>query len=496
MNVRWNGKKRHVAIDVGASSGRVFLGAIDAGELKLEEVSRFPNNAVDVSGTLCWDILHLYSDILNGIEIAARSAGEIASIGIDSWAVDYGLLDESGSLISNPVHYRDKRTIGVSERVLEKVGGAELYARTGNQVLPFNTLFQLVAAASTPQYGIAHRALLIPDLFNYWLTGEVGTEETNASTTQMMQVGKFAFDFELGGMVGVDAKLFPPLRRPGERLGYVMPDVASSIGISSDVPVISVASHDTASAVVGVPASGPDFAYISCGTWSIVGLELAAPIVSESSRIANFSNERGVDGTTRFLRNVMGLWLLQESVRSWSAVGARIELDDLLREASMVDGLHSVIDVDDPRFLSPGNMPSRIADYCRSHDEPVPSTPAEYVRCVLDSLAMAHRTTVERAQVLAGIEVHRIHLVGGGVKNSLLCQLTADASGLEVVAGPVEAAAIGNILVQARTLGVLSGGLDVLRGVVRDSGKYVTYAPDPAAHEAFSNALSRLPHSL
>ncbi|WP_410813743.1 rhamnulokinase [Micromonospora sp. 067-2] len=453
------------AVDVGASSGRVMVASVGDGRLELAEAHRFRNEPVRVTGTLHWDVLALHRGVLDGL----RAAGPVASIGVDTWAVDYGLLDATGALLGNPVHYRDGRTDGVGDRVAKQLGQERLYGTTGLQHLPFNTLYQLVAAAGTPQLEMAYRLLLIPDLLAYWLTGEIGAEVTNASTTQLYDLRSRTWATDLMAEAGIRSDLFPPLREPGSRIGPVLPDLA----LPGDPTVVAVGSHDTASAVVGVPAVGEHFAYISCGTWSLVGVELDAPVLTEQSRLANFTNESGVDGTIRFLRNVMGLWPLQESLRSWGIT----DLPALLGQAAREPAFRSVVDPDDPAFLPPGDMPARIAEACRRTGEPVPATPAATVRCILDSLALAHRRAVRAAQQLAGRHVDAVHVVGGGARNELLCQLTADACGLPVLAGPVEATALGNVLVQARALGVVGGDLAALRAVLRETQQVVRYEP-------------------
>jgi sugar (pentulose or hexulose) kinase len=464
------------AVDLGASSGRVMVGRVDAGRLDLTEVSRFPNEPVRVRATLHWDILALYREILDGL----RAAGPVASVGIDSWAVDYGLVDESGALLGNPVHYRDARTDGVPDRVVAALGAARLYETTGLAQQPFNTLFQLVAAAGTPQLAAAHRMLLLPDLIAYWLTGSAGTEATNASTTQLYDVRRRCWASDLMVAAGLRPDLFAPLREPGTVIGPV-PDLPE-IG-----PVVAVGSHDTASAVVGVPARGPNFAYISCGTWSLVGVELDRPVLTEASRAANFTNEGGVDATIRYLRNIMGLWLLQESMRRWDGVG----LPDLLAAAAREPAFASIVDPDDPVFLPPGDMPARIARFCADSGQPVPSSPAAMTRSIMDSLALAHRRAVRLAQELSGHHVDAVHIVGGGARNALLCQLTADACGLPVLAGPVEATALGNVLVQARAAGVVGPDLAALRAVLRETQKIERY--EPGGHDrAWAAAEARL----
>jgi rhamnulokinase len=470
----------HVAaVDVGASSGRVMVGRVTSEELRLEEVSRFANGPVRLGPTLHWDVLAIYRGVLDGLRAAGRAAGAdgvgVDAVGIDTWAVDYGLLDATGALLGNPVHYRDARTNGVLEKVVADVPAEELYAVTGIQFLPFNTVYQLVAAADTPQLASAQRLLLIPDLLAYWLTGAEVAELTNASTTQLLDVTCRDWSAELLGRLGIERRLFPSVVEPGQRVGELQPHVLEETGLPGPVPVVAVGSHDTASAVVGVPATSDRFAYISCGTWSLVGVELPEPVLSEASRRANFTNELGVDGTVRYLRNVMGLWLVQESLRAWGAGAA--DLPSLLAQAAGAEPFAAVVDPDDSRFLPPGDMPQRIRDLCRETGQRPPETPPEVLRCVVDSLALAHRRAVREAQQLSGHEVDVVHVVGGGARNALLCQLTADACGLPVVAGPVEATALGNVLVQARALGVLSGDLAGLRSLLTRTQDLVTYSP-------------------
>jgi rhamnulokinase len=415
----------------------------------------------------------------------------VASVGIDAWGVDYGLLDAGGALLGNPVHYRDARTDGVADEVLAAIPAAELYAVTGLQQLPINTLYQLVAAARTPQLRAAATLLMIPDLLGYWLTGEVGAEQTNASTTQLYDVRAQAWAAGLIERAGLPPHLFPPLRAPGATIGHLRPDVAGLPGLSGrpgPLPVIAVGSHDTASAVVSVPAQGRDFAYISCGTWSLVGVELDRPVLTEASRAANFTNETGVDGTIRYLRNVMGLWLLQESVRTWTDAGRPADLAALLAEAARVPPLQAVIDPDDPVFLPPGDMPARIAEACRRTGQRPPQDPPQVVRCIIDSLALAYRHALRQVQELSGRPVDTVHIVGGGARNALLCQLTADACGLPVVAGPAEAAALGNILIQARSLGAAPGDLDGMRALLRATQELRRFEPAPGSARAWAIA--------
>ncbi|GAA2361966.1 rhamnulokinase family protein [Dactylosporangium salmoneum] len=450
---------RIAAVDLGASSGRVIVADVSRDALTFSEAARFANDPVRVNGTLHWDILALYRGMLAGL----AAAGPVDSLGIDSWAVDYGLLDADGALLGNPVHYRDARTDGVGARF----DGYSVFSASGIAPQPFNTVFQLVAAQGSAQLASARSLLLIPDLLSYFLTGVAGTEVTNASTTGLLSAGGGSWSSSMLSLAGVAPSLFPPLRSPGDAAGVVLP----SAGVAAGTPVTVVASHDTASAVAGVPGAG-NFAYISCGTWSLVGVELPSPVVSPDAFAAGFTNEIGVDGTVRFLRNVMGLWLLQECMREWD-----LPLSALLAGAASAPAGRSVIDATDPVFLPPGDMAGRIASACAAAGQPVPATPVETTRCILDSLALAYRRAIDDAERLAGVRVDVVHMVGGGVQNSLLCQLTADACGRPVLAGPVEAGALGNVLIQARALGVAGPDLAALRELVRLTQPIVRYEP-------------------
>ncbi|WP_433894699.1 rhamnulokinase [Streptomyces sp. CA-111067] len=466
-----------------------MVGRVGPANLDLSEAHRFPNRPVAVGGALHWDVLGLYQGVLDGLRLAARSGG-VASVGIDTWAVDYGLLDADGLLLGNPHHYRDARTEGAAAKVTAAVPAEELYGITGIQHLPFNTVFQLAAAAGTAQLGAARTLLLVPDLLTYWLTGTIGAEITNASTTALLDARTGTWSASLLDRLGIDSGLLPQLRFPGDPAGTLGREVVEWTGLAPGTPVTTVASHDTASAVAAVPATGRDFAYISCGTWSLAGLELDAPVITEASRAANFTNERGIDGSFRFLRNIMGLWLLSETLRTWSANGLPAELGPLLAQAAGAAPFVSLIDPDAPEFLAPGDMPARIAAYCERTGQPVPADQGALVRCIMESLALAHRTALRTAAELSGRDIAVVHLVGGGSRNDLLCQLTADATGLPVVAGPTEATALGNILVQARAHGVV-GDAAGMRRLVADTQHLRHYRPrgDSAA---WASAAARI----
>jgi rhamnulokinase len=457
------------AVDLGATSGRVILGRVGDGELRLDDVHRFPNGPVDLPDGLHWDILGLYGNVLEGLRRAHAAARvePVASVAIDSWGVDFGLLDASGALVANPRHYRDPRNAGVVDGVHARVAADRLYARTGIQHMQINTVFQLAAASADPSFASARTLLLVPDLLGYWLTGEVAVERTNASTTSLLDPATGEWAWDVVDAAGIPRELLGQIRDPGTRLGTLRGEVADATGLPPATPVTLVGSHDTASAVVAVPFEDADAAYISSGTWGLVGVELPAPILTEASRAANFTNELGVDGTVRYLRNVMGLWLLSETMRTWERAGTAEDLETILGAAAALPGGGPAVDVDDPVFLPPGDMPQRILDWCAHAGLPLPVTRAATVRCILDSIAAAFARAVDAAAELSEREVRVVHLVGGGARNRLLCQLTADACGRTVVAGPVEATALGNVLVQARALGFVSGGLAELRALVR-----------------------------
>ncbi|MFE4229452.1 rhamnulokinase family protein [Arthrobacter sp. NPDC056886] len=483
------------AVDIGASSGRVILGRVAGSpggtRAELETVHRFPNGVKEFDGGLRWDFDALFAEVLTGLAAAATAAaarGEgIASIGIDTWAVDYGLVNNAGELVAAPFSYRDDRSRAVVARVHQELDPARLYATTGLQFLPFNSIYQLATEAGLD--GL--QALLIPDLIGFLLTGRRRTEATNASTTGLFDAVAGEWATEFLAALGLPGDLFPPLIQPGETLGTLLPGIAERTGLPAATKVVAVGSHDTASAVAAVPAERPDFAYVSSGTWSLVGVELSHPVLTEASRAANFTNERGVDGTIRYLRNVGGLWLLSECQRTWAAEGYRPGLEELLDAAATLPLGGPVINADDPYFIAPDNMPERIRAAVGNTGAVLPEHPAHIVRCILDSLAAGYARTIADAERLADVHAGVVQIVGGGSQNRLLCQLTADATGKPVLAGPVEATALGNVLVQARAAGVLRGGLGELRAVVRASQQPAEYMPSPvAAHQSAARSVS------
>ncbi len=481
----------YVAVDLGAESGRTVLGHFDGQRMALEEVHRFSNTPVRLPNGLHWDALRIVQEVKNGLASAVRNGGRIESLGVDSWGVDFGLLDRDGALISNPYHYRDARTDGMDERAFGRVPKEQIYATTGIQFMPINTLNQLLAMEGSPLLAAAQTLLMIPDLIGYWITGVRACESTNASTTQLYDPRSGDWAYGLLERLGLPARVFGEIVPPGTRLGPLLPEVAEETGVGGDVPVTAVASHDTASAVVAVPAEDENFAYISSGTWSLMGVELPEPAITEEGMRANFTNEGGFGGTTRFLKNVMGLWLLQECRRTWAREGRDYSYEELahLAEASPATG--SLVDPDHPAFLRPGDMPGRIRRFCQETGQAPPEEPGAVVRCVLESLALKYRWVIERAEEITGRRVDAIHVVGGGVRNELLCQLTANATRLPVRAGPVEATALGNLMVQAYSRGHV-GSLEEIRAVVRASPVEVRDYLPAGGTEEWESAYGRL----
>jgi rhamnulokinase len=456
---------RVAAVDLGASSGRVVIGYGTDRGFSLREVHRFPNQPRPVGGVLRWGARALFAGIVDGLRGAAAD-GPVDAVSVDGWGVDYGLLDNDGELIADPACYRDARTKAPFAAVTE-ADAERLYQATGIAVHPFNTVFQLMAERDLER---ARHAVLIPDLMTYWLSGQLGTELTNASTTGLLDTRFREWADPVAEALSVPIKMFPRLRTAGEVAGPVRAD----LGLAFPPQVVVGPSHDTAAAVAGVPAAGEGFAFVCTGTWALVGVELPAPVITEAARRAGFSNEAGVDGSTRFLRNVTGFWLLQECVREWQ----RTDLDELTRAAGRVAGRRGLIDVQDPVFVPPGGMTGRIIRACQRATGVVLSAEAEVVRCVLDSMAVAIRHAVRDAARLTGRPVRTVHVVGGGVANALFCQLVADACQLPVVAGPVEAACWGNALIQARALGAAGGTVAELRSVIRQAVRLVEYRPE------------------
>jgi len=462
----------YAAVDLGATSGRVVRGSLDGGRVELEEVHRFDNRPVRLPDGLRWNLLHLFTETLTGL----RRAGELAGVGVDTWGVDYALLDGENRVLGLPFHYRDDRTDGMIERAFERVPAERLYAAAGIQTMPINTVFQLLADEGSAALQAAQRIALVPDLLALWLCGELANERTNASTTGLLDARSGEWASELIGELGLPERLFGPLAEPGTELGPLLGH--HDLG---DTPVYAVASHDTASAFAAV-AVDEHAAVLSSGTWSLLGLELPEPVLSDAARDATLTNERGIDGTTRLLKNVMGLWLLEESRRCWGDTSYD-ELHELAKEAEPDVPL---FDPDADEFLRPGDMPARIAAACERTGQPAPDGVGATVRSILVSLACKYRWTLERLEAVSGRDVRRIHVIGGGARNDLLCRLTADLCGREVLAGPVEATALGNVLVQARGAGELAS-LAELRDAAAASAEPKLHEPsgDGETYERF-----------
>jgi rhamnulokinase len=476
----------YLTVDLGAESGRVILGTLQNGRLALDEIHRFTNGPVRQDDGLHWDVQHLWREIKNGMRIASAQAGpHLSSIGLDTWGVDFGLLDERDQLLADPFHYRDSRTNGMMEKAFAVVSRDEIYRRTGIQFMQFNTLYQLIAMAGSPQLAAARSLLFMPDLFNFWLSGVRANEYTIASTSQCLNPFIRSWDLDLLDRFGIPGRIFGRILPPGSILGNLLPAVAAETGCPP-VPVIAVGSHDTASAVAGVPASSEDFIYLSSGTWSLMGMETPGPMVTPASLAHNITNEGGVNGAIRLLKDIMGMWLLQECRAEWAQAGQKYSYDQLTALAADAPAFGSIVHPTDHVFLAPGAMVQRIEQFCRQTGQSVPAGQGQISRCILESLALEYRRVATQLQHLTGRTANTIHIVGGGSRNGLLNQFTADCTGKVVVAGPVEATAAGNILVQAITLGHVTS-LQEGREIIRTSFSPQVFQPgDPSAwHEAY-----------
>jgi rhamnulokinase len=480
-------QSHYLALDLGAESGRAMLGTSDGAHLELEEVHRFANGPVRLPDGLHWDVLHLWEEIKTGIRLAARRCPDdgLASIAVDTWGVDFALLDRQGVLLGNPYHYRDRRTEGTQAELFRRVPREQVFAATGIQFMPINTLNQLLAmvTAGSPILEAADTFLTMPDLFNYWLCGAVVCEQTNATTTQCYDPNRQDWAREILETVGIPARIFPKIVPPGTVLGTLRPELAEELGIRP-VPVVAPACHDTGSAVAAIPARDSHFAWISSGTWSIMGVEAPKPVINEETLACNMTNEGGVAGTWRLSKNIIGLWLVQECRRTWAHAGEELSYDEITRLAGEARPFLAAIDLDAEEFLAPGDMPARIREACRQSGQAVPETKGEIVRVALESLAFKYRWLLGRLERLLGYRLDPIHVIGGGSRNALLNQFTADATHRTVVAGPVEATALGNILMQGVALGHL-GSLTEGRELVRRSVTPQVFEPrSPAAWDA------------
>lgn len=469
--------KKVLAFDFGASSGRAIIGSFDGEKITLKEVHRFTNDPVDLGGTLYWDVLRLFYEIKQGI-VKAKIAGGFDSIGIDTWGVDFGLIDKNGRLLENPVHYRDKRTSGLVEESFKSVPRQKMYDITGIQFMELNTLFQLISLKKQRPEMLerADKMLFMPDLFAYFLTGKMCSEYSIASTSQLIDINTRSWSKELLDAFGIKESLFAPLTEPGTRLGNLSKEICEECGVES-VPVISVCGHDTQSAITAVPCESGDFAFLSSGTWSLFGTELQKPIVNETSLKINITNEGGFGGTTGFLKNIIGLWLIQESRRQWQREGKDYSYADLEKLALSEEPFKCFIDPDAPEFVPQGNIPERVREFCRKTGQYVPESVGEIMRCIYESLAMKYRMTFEKLCECTGKDYPVIHVIGGGTKDGLLCRMTASSCGKTVKAGPIEATVMGNVAVQLMSDGTI-GSISEARKAVAASESLKTYEPE------------------
>jgi len=476
--------KRYLAFDLGAESGRAVAGSLRDGRIELEEIHRFPTGGTEVLGTLYWDVLGFHRDVLDGLARYTKRYGRgLDGVGIDTWGVDFGLLDRQGALLANPVHYRDARHDGMMDEAFRRMPREEIFRHTGLQFLPFNTLYQLLSLVvrHSPWLGAAKKLLLMPSLFSYFLTGNQTVEFTHATTTQFYDPRKGGWSEAVLAAMEIPRDILPEIVPPGTVLGPLRKKVADEAGLD-EVNVIAPATHDTGSAVAAVPTgAGDDWAYLSSGTWSLMGIEVREPIINDAALRFNMTNEGGVEGTFRFLKNISGLWMVQECRRSWAREGHALSYDAMARMAAEARPFVARMDPDDPAFLKPDDMPAAMVRFCERTGQTPPATPGEFVRCALESLALRYRDVLEKIETISGRTIRVLHIVGGGSRNRLLNQFAADATGVTVVAGPAEATALGNVLMQARACGDL-GSLAEARAVVRASTPLETFEPHDRDH--------------
>lgn len=467
-----------LSFDFGASSGRAMISELKDGKIEMREIHRFSNDPVIIRGAMYWDILRLFFEIKSGITKAVNDGG-FDAISIDTWGVDFGLIDQKGNLMGNPYHYRDSRTDDIPEKIYsDYISKDELYSRTGIQFMRFNTIYQLMHLKYEEPEVLKRvdKFLLIPDLFAYFLTGEKRAEISIASTTNLLNPKTKEWDFELIDRLGLSRDIFPPIIKPGEIYGMLSDEICNELGCKK-VPVIAICGHDTASAVAATPSETEDFVYISCGTWSLFGIENKTPILNDAAKEADFTNEAGFDNTTRFLKNIIGLWLIQESRRQWKREGLDLGFDVLEKEALQAEPFKCFIDVDAPGFDIAGNLPKRVCEYCEKTGQYVPENRGEIMRCIYQSLAMKYKFTFNSLEKLSARKYESINILGGGIKDKLLCQLTADACNVKVLAGPTEATGMGNIAVAYHALGKLNG-LKEIRKTVSNSTELKVYTPN------------------
>ena len=481
--------EHYLAIDLGAGSGRVMLARFDGERLAVEELNRFENPAVNLPGGLHWDVLGLYGGMLKGMRAGASSSP--VSLGIDTWGVDFALLDRDGELVGNPRHYRDGRKAGKMAEACEIVSRQTIFESTGLQFMEFNSLFQLFSMRGTPTLDAADCFLMVPDLFHYWFTGERACEFTDTSTSQCYDQRRRKWTYSILEALDLPTDIFGDVVEPGTVLGGLRPAVAAECGLAP-MRVVAPGTHDTASAVAAVPAEGGDWAYLSSGTWSLLGVEATRPHLTPDVLAKNFTNEGGVCQTTRVLKNICGLWLLEECRREWARRGIAAEYDDLLVDAAESPPFRSLVDVDAPEFEPPGDMTGRIAEACRKSGQPAPGTTGQFARAIFESLAIKYRSVLEDLAGITGRRPSALHVVGGGSRNALLCQYAADACGIPVIAGPVEATALGNALMQGIASGAI-GDLAQGREIIRRSSVLQRYEPRSDAAGNWAAAVARVP---
>lgn len=487
--------REFLALDMGAESGRAIVGSFDGTRLKLQEVHRFSNDPVRVRGTLYWDILRLVHETKAGLAAAVQEYGKsISCIGIDTWGVDFGLLDSMGELLANPVHYRDSRTDGMLEEAFKIMPRSEIFRHTGIQIMQINTLYQLLAMkkAGSPLLNLADRLLFIPGMLSYFLTGVQSSDSTAASTSQLYDPVAQTWSTQVLQAFGIPERILPEIVDAGTVIGELLPAIKQETG-AGDLKVVTPGGHDTACAVASVPAQGKDYIFLSCGTWSLMGIETDSPVINDMTAGLNYTNEGGVCGTIRLLKNIAGLWPVQECRRAWEREGARLSYDEITAAASEAPAFRSFIDPDDDAFLNPACMPEAIQEFCKRTDQPVPETRGEIVRTALEGLALKYRYVADRLEAIAGRRLDTVHMVGGGIKNKLLCQMAASATKRRVVAGPSEATAIGNTLMQAMAIGEI-GTLAELREIVRNSFETEVY--EPCDSDAWDDEYARFVQML
>jgi len=480
----------YLACDLGAESGRVMLGTLDNGKVTLRELHRFPSPARRIQGTLRWDVFQIFEELKTGLRKAGELGLAIDGVSTDSWGVDYVYFSANEPQVGIPYHYRDDRLDGVLDRAFAKLPKEKITERTGIQFMQFNTLFQLFDdLARRPEIvAAADNFLCIADYLNYLMSGVAKIEVSMASTMQMYDPNTRAWATDLLDAIGFPKKLLPEIAPSGSLLGAMSPDLARETNLAN-VQVIATCSHDTGAAVAAVPAeAGDDWAYLSSGTWSLLGVELPAPIINAKSTAINYTNEIGYGHTVRFLKNIVGFWLMQECRRDWESKGEKCDYDAMVAEAAAAEPFRSIIRPDSPRFAKPGDMPAKIAAYCRETSQPEPQTQAQYVRCIIESLALLYTATIRTLEDVTERSIRKLHIVGGGSRNALLNQATADASGCTVIAGPIEATALGNVLIQALALGHIDS-LQTLRNIVRDSFDIKVFTPQPSLQ--WKEALER-----